>query len=92
MYNELWSMHLFIKALDEAKIVFPTTKVNALEKSMNIKVPVENNNFITLASIIEKFEPEYYESGSAFFTAYNSVLYLKNREEFLEMNKQQFGK
>ena len=92
MYNELWSMHLFIKALNEAKIVFPTTKANALERSINIKVPVDNNNYINLNSIIEKFGFEYYESGSAFFTAYNSVLYLKNREEFLEMKKQQFGK
>lgn len=92
MYNELWSMHLFIKALDEAKIVFPTTKVNALEKSINVKVPIDSNKYINLSSIIEEFEPEYYESGSAFFTAYNSILYLKNREEFLEIKKQQFDK
>jgi hypothetical protein len=67
--------HLFLKALDEAGVQFPSSKSEIISRLGDFELKLSGSHIIKASSLVSAIEPDNFENGAAFFCAYHSALY-----------------
>lgn len=62
--------HVFVKAVNKAGVVFPTTKAEIVGKLGDTEVQVADDKFVKAASIVESMDVDEFPNGAAFMCAY----------------------
>lgn len=65
--------HYMMKAVAKAGIAFPISKADALTRAGVLEVRADYDKVVTLASILERMVPDFYENASVFYNAYMSA-------------------
>jgi len=76
--------HLFVKALNEAGVRFPSSSEEIVKKLGDTKLRLSEQTVINAAELAESVYPDYFENGAAFMCAYHSALYSSAKELFLK--------
>jgi len=81
--SEVPVTHLFLKALNNTGVQFPSSKADIIKKLGDTTLNLSESKHIKAVDLVKNIQPDYFENGVSFLSAYHAGLYQDAKKMFI---------